>query len=98
MNREEYIEYCRDELVTSFENTLSGKPDDKQKHRTEGLLQAARLLGVMDSDEVTQLIEREHFNVFGETVQERKKRKKSLAELKEVSPDDYFSIPAIERR
>lgn len=98
MNREEYIEYCRQELVTSFKNTHSGKRDDKQKHRTEGLLQAARLLGVIDSDDVNQLIEDEHFNVFGETVQERKERKKSLAELKEVSPDDYFSIPAIERR
>lgn len=66
--------------------------------KTEGLLQAARLLGVMDSDEVNQLIDNEHINVFGETVHQRKERKKSLAELKEVSPDDYFSIPAIERR
>lgn len=98
MNNTDFIEYCRTELITSFTNTKNSKQDDKQKHRTEGLLHAARLLEIIDKDALNKLIEREHINVFGETVESRKARKQSLDELKASSPDDYFAIPAITRK
>ena len=97
MTHDEFLGYCREQLILSFRNTLSGKPDNVQKHRTEGLIQAAKLLGIASHSDISQIIEEEHLAVFGETVSERTARKKSLAELKEQSPDIYYDIPAIER-
>lgn len=98
MNKEEYIEYCRVQIVKSYQNTKNGTPDDKLKHRTEGLFQAARLLGVLTADEIKQIIDIEHESVFGETVEARKARKESLEELRLNSPDDFYEIPAVNRK
>ncbi len=98
MNKNEFLDYCKNQLHISFATIKRGKTDDKQKHRTEGLLQAAKLLRFIDQSSLDLLVEEEHHKVFGETVQQRKDRKKALSDLKENSPDDYFSIPAIERR
>lgn len=97
MNKSEFAEYCRGQIVKSYQNTKAGTPDDTLKHRTEGLFQAAKLLGAMTADEIKEIIEVEHQNVFGETVEERMVRKKSLADLKESSPDEFYEIPAIQR-
>ena len=98
MKNDEFIDYCRAELLKAFENTKARNPDDKHKFRTEGLLQAAKLLGIMSSTEINDLFSSEHIKVFGESVEQRRARKLSLTELKENSPDVYFQIPAIERK
>ncbi|MEW9797083.1 hypothetical protein [Alteromonas sp. CYL-A6] len=98
MEPREFILHCRNELRTCFENTKRGDSDDVRKNRTEGLFQACRLLGILTSDEVRDIYEEEHIHVFGETIQRRKERKEYMAKLKASSPDDYFDIPAIERR
>lgn len=97
MDSQNFIEYCRAELVKSFSNSKAGSPNEMHKHRTEGLLQAAKLLGVMSDATIRQLVEEEHQKVFGETVAQRKARKAAYANVKEGS-DAYFNIPAIERR
>ncbi|WP_026843429.1 hypothetical protein [Brumicola pallidula] len=97
MTQTQFLDYCRSELLKSLNNTKSRKPDDKQKYRTEGLLHAARLLDLMSAEEVSELIETEHQSVFGESVYQRQARKSKLAKLKDMSQDDYFDIPAIER-
>ncbi|GAC27405.1 hypothetical protein GPAL_0525 [Glaciecola pallidula DSM 14239 = ACAM 615] len=51
----------------------------------------------MSAEEVSELIETEHQSVFGESVYQRQARKSKLAKLKDMSQDDYFDIPAIER-
>jgi hypothetical protein len=97
MTQTQFLDYCRRELLKSLNNTKSRKPDDKQKYRTEGLLHAARMLDLMSAEEVSELIETEHQSVFGESVEQRQARKSKLAKLKDMSQDDYFDIPAIER-
>lgn len=98
MTNEKYIGYPQSELTKSFENTKAGKTDNKQKFRTEGLMHAARLLGVLSSDEVQAMMEQVHVSVFEESIADRATRKASLTQLKETSPDDYFDIPAIRRK
>lgn len=56
------------------------------------------MLGVIGRTEASDLLEQTHYDIFGESPSERADRKKSLNELKELSPDEYFDIPAIERR
>jgi hypothetical protein len=98
MTKTQFLDYCRREITKSFENTQSKKPDDKQKYRTEGILHAARLMDIATADEINKMIETEHQKVFGESVEKRLARKSKLAKLKDISLDDYFDIPAIERK
>lgn len=98
MHAEEFIGYCRSQLMLGFQHILAGKYDEKHKYRTEGLLQAVRVLGIMSTEEVTRLIEQTHLEVMGETVAARKARKDSLAQLKDNAPDEYYDIPAIYRK
>ncbi|MEE1675026.1 hypothetical protein SNR37_000348 [Agarivorans aestuarii] len=51
--------------------TRAGKPDDKLKYRVEGLLHAAKLLGLLSTEQVSAIIESEHQAVFDESVSER---------------------------
>lgn len=98
MEPQEFIQHCRKELRAYFENTKKGDSDDVMKSRTEGLFQACRLLGILTSEEVRDIYEEEHILVFGETIQRRNERKEHMSQLKASSPDDYFNIPAIERK
>jgi hypothetical protein len=98
MNSEQFIEFCRIELQKSYRNTKSGNKNDQQKHRTEGLLHGAVLMGCISKKEVQDMLEIEHQNTFGQSISERKLKSSKLAQLKKDSPDDYFEIPAIERK
>jgi hypothetical protein len=98
MDKTEFCEYCQSELVKTLQGAKAGKLDQDHKSRTEGLLHAARLLGLMTSEEIASLIEKEHFAIFNETVSDRKAKKEKLAKLKELSPDEYFDIPAVQRK
>ena len=62
------------------------------------MFQAARLLGVMTSAEIKETYEQVHQDVFGESIEARRARKSLLSKMKTESPDDYFDIPAIERK
>jgi hypothetical protein len=98
MTEIQFLDYCHSELVKSLSNTKSRKPDDKQKCRTEGLLHAARMLEIISVEEVSDMIDIEHQSVFGESLEQRQARKSKLAKLKDMSQDDYFDIPAIDRQ
>ncbi len=101
MTAEEYLHHMRKELHASLLAARAGAPDMARKHRTEGLMQAARLLGLASADVLEQMIEQEHLKVFGESVatrRARRARKDALSALKQQCPDAYFDIPAIERR
>ncbi len=98
MTPDDYLVFCQNEVRKSFERTKAGKPDDKLKYRAEGLLHAARLLGLTSADQLNEMIETEHQAVFGESVAARQARKAALTELKATDPDAYFDILAVERK
>jgi hypothetical protein len=56
MNNQKYSAYCYSQLVQVFSNTLKGQKDDKLKLRTEGLLQAGKLLGFFSPDNAKELM------------------------------------------
>ncbi len=98
MNEKQLIEHWRKDLRVILQLTKDGKPDDKKKHRAEGFLYAIRMAGLISSDEATRIIEEVHYQVFGESVEQRKERKDALRILKAEDPDAYFAIPTIERK
>jgi hypothetical protein len=98
MEKKEFIEYCAQQLSQVFTATKQGKLNLKLKHQTEGLLRAGELLDIISREQSAVIIEKTHVDVFGVTPIERAERKKSLQDIKEFSSNDFFDIPAIQRR
>lgn len=98
MQNDEFIEYCTTQLKQVFHATKQGKPNLKLKHQTEGLLRAGELLGVVSRAQAFELMERTHLEVFGVTAEQRAQRKQTLIDIKASMSDDFFDIPAIQRK
>jgi hypothetical protein len=97
MNNQEYSTHCYSQLVTVFSNTQKRQQDDKLKFRTEGLLQAGKLLGIFSPAEAKELMNKAHIEVFGQTIEERKSRKENVKKALIDDDSDFFNIPAYER-
>lgn len=93
-----FIEACTTQLVNLYTASKEGKNVDADKYRVQGFMHAGELLGVISKKQGQALIADLHFQVFGETIDERARRKNKLEALKESDPDAYIEIPAIERR
>ncbi len=98
MDKTDFLALCHKRITAVYKATKAGTPDDAARHRMEGFMNAGQVLGIVTQAEVRELIEHVHYEVFNETVAERKSRKASLASLKASEPDRYYAIPAIERR
>ncbi len=97
MNKEEYLDSCRKQLVKIFNLAKNHKKDDKQKFRTEGFIQAGKVLGMITHEDAIDVMEKAHFDVFGESMDSRKNRKASLKEAVARGDDNFINIPAYER-
>ena len=97
MNKEEYLDSCREQLVKIFNLAKNHTKDDKQKFRTEGFIQAGKVLGMITHEDAIDVMEKAHFDVFGESIDSRKNRKASLKEAVARGDDNFINIPAYER-
>ena len=97
MDKQDFIANCHQQLVVIFEKAKAHQKDDKQKHRTEGFIQAGKTLGLISNDDAMKLMEKAHFQVFDESIETRKSRKASLKEAVARGDDDFINIPAYER-
>ena len=97
MNKQEYLQSCYQQLVQVFELATQHKKDDKQKFRTEGFMHAGKELGVIRHDDAVAVMEEAHFDVFGESISDRRGRKASLKAAIARGDDDFINIPAYER-
>lgn len=97
MNKKEYLDCCQEQLMAIFNLAKNHKKDDKQKFRTEGFIQAGKILGVISHEDAINVMEKAHFDVFGESIDSRKNRKASLKEAVARGDDNFINIPAYER-
>jgi hypothetical protein len=97
MNKEEYLNYCYEQLISIFNLAKNHKKDDKQKFRIEGFIQAGKVLGLISHEDAVEIMEKAHFNVFGESISSRKNRKASIKEAVAKGNDNFINIPAYER-
>ena len=98
MNNKEYSVYCYGQLLEVFTNTNKGQKDDKLQFRTEGLLQAGKLLGLFSREDAAVLMDKAHFEVFSQTIEGRKNYKENVKKALVDDNSDFFNIPAYERR
>jgi hypothetical protein len=97
MNKQEYLDCCQQQLVKIFNLAKNHIKDDKQKYRVEGFIHAGKSLGIISHDEAINVMEKAHFDVFGESIDSRKNRKASLKEAVARGDDNFINIPAYER-
>ncbi|MFT4994274.1 MAG: hypothetical protein ACI965_001297 [Paraglaciecola sp.] len=98
MNKEEYAAYCYGQLLQVFNATHKRQQDDKAKYRTEGLLQAGKLLGLLSRVEAAELMEKAHLKVFGQTIDGRKIYNDQVKNALNDKNSDFFNIPPHARR
>lgn len=98
MNNEEYSAYCYDQLLQLFTKTKKRQKDDTLRYRTEGLLQAGKLLGIFSKEDAVELMNDAHIDVFGQTVEARRNYKENVKKALVDENNDFFNIPAVERR
>ena len=97
MKKKEYLQSCYEQLVKVFNLTMQHKKDDKQKFRTEGFIHAGKALGVISHEEAVAIMEKAHFDVFEQSIDQRRNRKTSLKAAIARGDDNFINIPAYER-
>ena len=74
INKERYLpiyypilcgEYCK-------EIKLNNSVSEEQRQYIKGYMAAARVLNVLDYEELKEIVNKVHFNAFGKTIEERK--------------------------
>ena len=97
MNKYQYLDCCKEQLLKVFKLTKNYKKDDQLKYRTEGFIHAGKVLGVISHEEAVDAISQAHFQVFGESIESRQNRKASLKEAVAKGDENFINIPAYER-
>ncbi|MFZ1036786.1 MAG: hypothetical protein WAN57_06230 [Smithella sp.] len=78
INKERYLdilshivwEYCK-------EIKLNNSVSEEQRQYIKGYMAAARVLNVLDYEELKEIVNKVHFNAFGKTIEERKQAESS---------------------
>lgn len=78
MTKQNYLNCCYQQLFEIFQRASQHKKDDKQKFRAEGFIKAGKMLGVISHKEAAAMMEKAHFDVFGESIETHRNRKISL--------------------
>jgi hypothetical protein len=95
INKDRYFEIL-ERLLKSYydEIKVKNRASEQRRHYIDGYMKAARTLDCIGYDELWEVIGRVHFEVFGKTIEERRR-----SELEELSPeDDSLAIPAYVRQ
>ena len=78
MTKQDYLNCCYQQLFEIFQLASQHKNDDKQKFRAEGFIQAGKMLDIISHKEAAAMMEKAHFDVFGESIDAHRNRKKNL--------------------
>ena len=97
MTKEEYLSHCYIQLKAIFELAKNNKKDDKQKFRTEGFIHAGKVIGLISNEDALMVMEKAHFDVFGESINLRKNRKENIKNAIAKGDENFINIPAYER-
>ena len=98
LDKQLFMQQAKNQFLQIFQKSKASQPVTVEKHRAEGFLYAGELLGLTDKNELQQLMEQAHLEVFGYALSERldyqQQRKAALAD----EQFQYFDEPAISRR
>ena len=98
MNKEQYLNEVKSRLAKLLESSKAGyKLPDIERHRLEGFIQAGVFLKLTTNVEMNSLMESLHFEVFGKTIETRKKENSAI--WPDISIDyEQYEQPTFERK
>ena len=77
MNKQSYIDEVNKRLSSFYAVTNTSRGMNLgQKYRLEGFLDAGILMGLVTYKELDEIIEAKHMSILGESITERKERKR----------------------
>lgn len=96
--RELFIINLRQQFTEIFLASKAGKDNTEQRLRAQGFIHAGELLEICSRQEVQQLMEKTHIDVFGISIAERKPSELTLRQQAlKLGNYDYFDEPAFNR-
>lgn len=92
--RELFLIILKQQFTDIFNTSKAGKDTAELRFRAQGFIHAGELLQISSRQEVQQLMEQTHINVFGVSIEERKpteiaRRQQAL----KLDDYDYFDEP-----
>ncbi len=98
MEKEKYLSEIESRLLRHFFVSRDGyKAPASDRHRLEGFMQGAVFMGLASSEELSLLMAKAHFSVFGKSIAERRGENSALWQESTIDYD-RFDQPAYERR
>ncbi|GHE84420.1 hypothetical protein [Thalassotalea profundi] len=97
MDQQSYLTQLDMLFTQYFKSILTKTPDNELKYRIQGFIQAGETLSIISRNQSTQIMEDAHLQVFGESIDERKSKKRAFKEALKARDESYFEMPAYER-
>jgi len=95
--RSQFLQALALQFSDIFEGRKNHKNVTEQKLRTQGFIQAGELLHICSRDDIQQLMEQIHQQVFGQSIAERQQQQNARQQAIADGDFDYFEQPAWER-
>ncbi|MBD1388473.1 hypothetical protein IC617_03445 [Neiella sp. HB171785] len=95
-----YLITLHERLLAFYQKLQHGDVDEVLKSQTQGYIQAGLVLAVFDKEAARACMEKAHFEVFQQTIEERleyKAYKNDLLRALDVNNEAFFEQPAISR-
>lgn len=98
LQRELFLITLHQQFTDMFLASKAGKDNAEQKLRSQGFIHAGELLELCSRQEVQQLMEQVHHEVFGVSIAKRQPSEQSRRQhALNLGDYDYFDEPAINR-
>lgn len=96
--RELFFINLKQQFTEIFQASKADKNNTELRLRTQGFIQAGELLALCSRQEVQQLMEQVHVEVFGVSIEERKPKEQARRQQAlKLGDYEYFDEPAFNR-
>ena len=93
--KEQYLQSFDKRLTSIYRQYRAGvTPSDKECHQLEGYMFAAQDIGLMSRDELQGYIDKRHMEIFGKTMDERKRERDARGLPTKGGEYDSYDTPA----
>jgi len=96
--RQQFIEEAKQRLLTMFNNSKQRiKATDAERFRLQGFMQAGVFLGLSSNNELQQLMEEMHKQVFSMSIRERRLQQEA-GRISNTVDYSFYDAPAFNRQ
>lgn len=97
MNKQNFSHECIRQLTEYFNLLKQNKVEHELRNRIQGFINAGEFMGIINHQEAVQIMDDTHFQIFGMSNSQRRAKKDSI-KFALKNDDDFFDVPAINRK